>query len=59
MSLKDRILDGISETVEKYFPKRNKIKSVEIKPDPEDLPDVGRVKMGRGGRNSHIVYKKR
>lgn len=59
MSLKDRILDGITETVEKYFPKRNKIKSVEITPDHEDLPDVSNVQMGRGGRNSHIVYKKR
>ena len=61
-TVREKIITGITETVDKYFPNRKKIKkieSVELTPDPEDLPNVSNVQMGRGGRNSHIVYKKR
>ena len=62
MALKNTILDKVSAVVDSVWPsKKPKIykKPVELTPDPEDLPNVSNVKMGRGGRNSHIVYKKR
>ena len=62
MSLKDRILDGISNTLDKYIPRK---KSENIKSDVEDNNDSKEIdgsiyqNIGRGGRNSHLTYKKR